>query len=235
MITVYTFKPAWGLPSPSPFGLKLEAWLRFAGIEYECDYVQRMTDSPKGTIPWIRDGDLLLADSGFIIEHLNRVHGNPLNEGLTPDQLATGHALRRMLEENLARIGGYTRWLTDENWPETREVGFGEMEEPWKSDISAKARDRIREDMILHGIGRHTPAEVQQIGLQDVRALETLIGDKAFALDDRPRDVDATVFGIIVQYIVPPLVCEISDYARGSDTLTGYCRRILDRYFPEYA
>jgi len=232
MITVFNFAPAWGLPSPSPFGLKLEAYMRMAGIPYECEYVQRMTDSPKRTVPWIQDGDVVLADSGFIIEHLKQEHGNPLNDGLTSAQLATAHAVRRMVEENLARIIGYTRWLTDENWPATFEVGFGAMDEPWRTDISTKAREKLREDMILHGIGRHSAEEVQHIGLLDVKAIETLLGDKAYLIDERPREVDASVFGILIQYIVPPLECAISDYARSSDRLTAYCEDILNRLFP---
>jgi glutathione S-transferase len=231
MITVFNFGPAWGLPSPSPFGLKLETYMRMADIPYECEYVQRMTDSPKRTVPWIQDGDVVLADSGFIIEHLKREHGDRLNDGLTPPQLATAHAVRRMVEENLARIIGYTRWLTEENWPATFEVGFGSMDEPWKTDISTKARDKIREDMILHGIGRHTAEEVQQIGLLDVKAIEELLDNKDYLIDDRPREVDASVFGILVQYIVPPLKCAISDYARSSGRLTAYCDNILQHFF----
>ena len=234
MITVFNFAPAWGLPTPRPFGLKLEAFLRFAEIPYDCEYVQRPVDSPKGTVPWIRDDDLELADTGFIIDYLKDAYGDRLNDGLTSTQLATTHAVRRMVEENLARIIGYTRWLTEENWPATREVGFGQMDEPWRSDISAKARERIREDMHLHGIGRHTPDEVQSIGLQDVKAIEELLGDKTFLIDDRPRAVDASLFGILVQFIVPPLQCGISDYARNSKTLTRYCENILDKYFPDH-
>lgn len=234
MITVFNFAPAWGLPTPSPFGLKLEAYLRFANIAYECEFVQRPVNSPKGTVPWIRDNDLELADTGFIIEHLQQVHGDRLNDGLTVTQLATAHAVRRMVEENLARIIGYTRWLTDENWPATREVGFGAMDEPWRSNISAKARERIRENMHLHGIGRHTPDEVQSIGLQDVKAIEKLLADSTFLFDNRPREVDASVFGILAQYIIPPLQCGISDYARNSKTLTRYCENILAKYFPDH-
>ena len=233
MIKVFNFAPAWGLPSPSPFGLKLETYMRMAGIPYECEYVQRMTDSPKRTVPWIQDGDLVLADSGFIIEHLKQQHGDRLNDGLTPAELATAHAVRRMVEENLARIIGYTRWLTDENWPATFEVGFGAMDEPWKTDISTKARVKIGEDMELHGIGRHTAKEVQHIGLLDVKTLEEMLSDKRYLLDDQPREVDASVFGIVVQYIVPPLESAISDYARKSRPLTEYCENILQRYFPE--
>ncbi len=234
MITVFNFAPAWGLPTPSPFGLKLEAYLRFANIAYECEFVHRPVNSPKGTVPWIRDNDLELADTGFIIEHLQQVHGDRLNDGLTVTQLATAHAVRRMVEENLARIIGYTRWLTDENWPVTREVGFGAMDEPWRSNISAKARERIRENMHLHGIGRHTPDEVQSIGLQDVKTIEKLLADSTFLFDNRPREVDASVFGILAQYIIPPLQCGISDYARNSKTLTRYCENILGEYFPDH-
>lgn len=233
MIKVFNFAPAWGLPSPSPFGLKLETYMRMADIPYECEHVQRMTGSPKRTVPWIQDGDLTLADSGFIIEYLKGKCGDRLNDGLTGEQLAMAHTVRRMVEENLARIIGYTRWLTDENWPATFEVGFGAMEEPWKTDISTKARQKLREDMTLHGIGRHSPEEVQHIGLLDVKALEEILGDKPYLLDSHPREVDASVFGILVQYIIPPLKCAISDYARKSSTLTAYCDNILQRYFGE--
>ncbi len=234
MLKVFTFAPSWGLPTPSSFGLKVEAWLRMAKIPYECEYVARPMASPKRTVPWIQDGDLLLADSGFILDYLREQHGDPLGIRLSASQRATSHVIRRMLEENLARIIGYTRWIADENWPETRDVAFGDMEEPWKSDISAKAREKMREDMELHGIGRHTPDEVQLLGIADVKAVEQLLGDKPFMFGDRPSDIDATVFGVISQFVVPPLNCATSDYARGSERLSAYVRNMLKNYFPEY-
>lgn len=232
---VYTFAPAWGLPTPSSFGLKLETWLRLAGISYECEYVARPMASPKRTVPWIKDGDVLLADSGFILDYLREKHGDPLAGGLSAAQRATAHVVRRMLEENLARIIGYTRWITAENWLATRDVAFGDMEEPWKSDISTKAREKMREDMELHGIGRHTPDEVQQLGLADIKAIEQLLGEQPYFFGAQPSDVDASVFGVTAQFVVPPLQCAISDYARDSKILRGYTDRMLQNYFPEYA
>ena len=35
MIKLYQFKPAWGLPNPSPFCMKVETYLRMAGLSYE--------------------------------------------------------------------------------------------------------------------------------------------------------------------------------------------------------
>jgi len=35
MIKLYQFHPAWGLPNPSPFCMKVETYLRMAGLPYE--------------------------------------------------------------------------------------------------------------------------------------------------------------------------------------------------------
>jgi glutathione S-transferase len=234
MLKVFTFPPVWGLPTPSAYGLKIEAWLRMSAIEYEAVHIQQPMSSPKGTVPWIEHEGVLLADSTFIVEYLNKTFGDALNQGLSPAELATGHAVARMLEETLGRIIAYTRWLVDANWPMMRETAFGHMQEPAKSEVGEKSRARIREIMESHGIGRHSADEVQQLGLRDLRAVEDLLADKDYLLDDQPHGVDATVFGVLAEFIVPPLECEISDYARSSKTLSAYCDRILGRYFPEY-
>ena len=234
MLKVFTFPPVWGLPTPSAYGLKIETWLRMSSIDYEAVHVQQPMSSPKGTVPWIEHGDVLLADSALIVEYLQETFGDSLNDGLEPAELASGHAVTRMLEETLGRIIAYTRWLVDANWPMMRETAFGHMPEPAKSEVGAKSRERIREIMESHGIGRHSADEVQHLGLRDLRAVEVLLADKDYLLGDRPRGVDATVFGVLAEFIVPPLECGISDYARSSETLSGYCDRILGRYFPEY-
>lgn len=234
MLKVFTFPPVWDLPTPSAYGLKIETWLRMSGIAYEAVHVQQPMSSPKGTVPWIEHDDVLLADSAFIVEYLQETFGDALNDGLEPAELASGHAVARMLEETLGRIIAYTRWLVDANWPMMRETAFGNMREPAKSEVGEKSRARIREIMESHGIGRHSADEVQHLGLRDLRAVEVLLADKDYLLGDRPRGVDATVFSVLAEFIVPPLECEISDYARSSETLSSYCDRILGRYFPEY-
>lgn len=35
MIKLYQFSPAWGLPNPSPFCMKVETYLRMTGLPYE--------------------------------------------------------------------------------------------------------------------------------------------------------------------------------------------------------
>ncbi len=87
--------------------------------------------------------------------------------------------------------------------------------------------------MKIHGIGRHSKEEIQEIGLRDVMALETLLEDKDYVMGSQPSEVDASAFGIVAQYVIPPLKCKISDYARQSPTVSDYIFRTKDRFFHE--
>lgn len=230
-MTLYKFAPAYGLPTASPYALKLETYLHMADIPYAVEIVTRTVDSPKQTVPYVRVGDRLLADTGFIIDFLRRTTGKDLNASLDDRQRATAHALRRMLEENLARILGWTRWMTEENWPVTRELAFGKVPEAYREKVSAAARQGFGEVMRRSGIGRHAAEEIEALGLADVRAAETLLGNQSYLMGEEPTEIDASAFGILAQFILTPLVSGISDYARNSGSLTAYVNRMQDRYF----
>ena len=64
---------AWGLPSRSPFVMKIDCYLRMMGLLYERVHWHGPSDfqrAPKGEIPWIEDGESKIADSGFIVDYL---------------------------------------------------------------------------------------------------------------------------------------------------------------------
>lgn len=50
-IVVYGSKPAWGTPDLSPFVIKLETWLRLAGLPYERRDGGNPMQAPRGKIP----------------------------------------------------------------------------------------------------------------------------------------------------------------------------------------
>lgn len=51
IIKLYQFTPAWGLPNPGPFCLKLETWLRMADIPYELVSGADVRKAPKKSCP----------------------------------------------------------------------------------------------------------------------------------------------------------------------------------------
>ena len=65
MITLYTFGPFFGLPEASPFVMKGEMLLKLAGLEYQTN-TRGFGKAPKGKLPYIRDGETLVADSTLI-------------------------------------------------------------------------------------------------------------------------------------------------------------------------
>jgi glutathione S-transferase len=118
MITLYQFEPAFGLPNASPFCLKLETWLRMAGLPYEAPRMtlSAMGRSPKGKLPYIVDGEKTIADSSFIVDYLTATYGVALDGWLIAGQRAQALAFQRLMEENLYWGGGlltlaFTRWL----------------------------------------------------------------------------------------------------------------------------
>src|SRR5262249_1932474 len=101
MIRLHQYPPMFGIPNPSPFCMKLETWLRMTNTPFEVVRVVDPRKGPKGKVPWIDDRGKTVADSAFIIEHLRKTHGDPLDAKLDAGQRATSLALRRLIEEHL--------------------------------------------------------------------------------------------------------------------------------------
>ena len=99
-VTLVQFPDVWGR-NISPFGLKLEAWLRLAEIPYSVEESTALGKAPKGKLPYIREGGRHIGDSTLIIEHLKATRGIDPDAGLDPRQRAEALALQRLLEEHL--------------------------------------------------------------------------------------------------------------------------------------
>ena len=85
MITLYTFGPAWGLPDPRPFVTKAMVLLKMSGLPFETDS-GGFRKAPRGKLPYIRDGEEVVANSTLIRLHLERRHRHRLRRGLTAEQ-----------------------------------------------------------------------------------------------------------------------------------------------------
>ena len=97
MIKLCQFPPAFGLPNASPFCMKLETWLRMAGLPYECPRGADLRKAPKGKFPYIEDDGVVIADSSFIIDYLTKKYNVTLDAHLTPRQRGEALALQRQI------------------------------------------------------------------------------------------------------------------------------------------
>ena len=125
-LVVHRLPGAWGLPSVSPFCLKLDVYLRLAKIPHRAVVDATPFGAPKGKLPYIEHEGKKIGDSGFIIDYLvERRLGSDPNASLTAGERGAALALRRLIEENLYWVMVYDRWVIEENWQRFRDVVLG--------------------------------------------------------------------------------------------------------------
>lgn len=233
MITLYQFPPAFGLPNASPFCLKLELYLRMAELPYRNRYTLELHKTPKGKLPWIDDDGVAVADSGLIIDYLKGKYGDPLDRELTAVQRATSLAITRLFEEHLYWAVLYDRWIDEAGWALTRPGFFGGMPWPLRAIVPRVARRGIRAELHGHGMGRHTPEQIHELGVADIDALATLLGEQNCFLGSHASSVDAVATAFLANVLMVPLETPIKRAAVTHPNLVAYCERMARQYFPE--
>lgn len=235
-IRLHKFGDAWGLPDGSPFCLKLESFLREAGIAYEVvpfDFRRSFRKAPKGKLPFIEDGDgTVVGDSTLIIARLSRRCGIDLDGGLDPRQRACSHAFRRMLDEHLYWVAVYSRWMEEAGWKTVRETFFASMPALVRPVATTLAHRQVAAALHAQGLGRHSREDIYAAGVRDVMALSAFLGDDTFFFAaGRPTLLDLWAYAFIAQIIVPPIASPLQEATRTLANLVAHCQRLQARLF----
>lgn len=231
-LTLIKFAPAFGLPDPSPFGIKAELLLKMSGLPYSVEISGNPRKGPKGKLPALRDGDALIGDSEFIRKHLEFAYGIDFDQGLGPLQRARAHAFARMLEERTYWCGVQTRWLEDSAWPTVSRAFFGNLPPVVRDVVPALVQRIVRRRMRVQGIGRHTRDEIMALGIADFAAVSAELGDRAFFMGQAPTGIDATVYAMLAGIAIPPFENPIRTSVLATPNLVAYIERMRALYFP---
>ncbi len=230
MIRLHQFAPAFGLPNASPFCMKLEMYLRMAGLPYEAVNSGDVLKAPKRKLPYIEDGVRVVADTTFIIDYLKATYGDPLDGWLSPAQRAVALAFQRLFEENLYWAVVHTRWADAAGWEQTREAFFAALPVPIRWILPTLARRGILAEMNGQGMGRHSAAEIHAIGSRDVGAVADFLADKPYLMGEEPCSLDAVAYAFLANLLWAPVDSPIREAARARPNLEAYCLRMKARY-----
>lgn len=231
MIKLFMFPAMWHLPNVSIFCMKVETYLRMVNLPFEPVKVSNPAKAPKGKLPYIMDEDTTVSGSGFILDYLKKKYGDPLDKDLTDIQKADGLAIQRMIEEHLYWTIMYSRWIDKTNWPITKEKFFGRRPSFIKNAIAAITRKKIRDELRGQGIGLNSQDEIYQLGLMDLNAIATFLNNRKYILGEEPTSVDATVFAMLANVLVPPIVSPLQDYAKTVSAFQEYYERMKSQYY----
>ena len=232
MIKLYSFGENFSVIDPSPFVLKVDAYLRMANIEYETiATLENLKNSPKGKLPFIDDNGVLIGDSQLIIEHLKRNSAQDLDRQLTAQQRAICYLVTKSLDENLYFILVYSRWCRDDSWPQIKQAFFANLPFPIKQIVPNMLRKKAIKGLHGQGIGRHSNSEIQRMLKQNLQSLSDLLADKQYFVTDQPCSLDACAFAFLAAFILVDLDNPYNDIARQYSSLVDYCNRIQQQYY----
>lgn len=233
-IRLFAFGPGWGVPfaTSAPFPLKLETWLRMAGVPYQFVVANDPSKGPKGKSPWIEIGSTRMGDSTLIIEHLRERYDVDLDAHLDAGQRALAVAVQRMLEEHYHQCFEHQLFFGEGG--AQRLQGFAStMPIPLRWLLPPVLKRAFGKQLHARGMGRHSQDVIVAQGKADLDALSELLGDNPYFLGAKPSAIDACVFGFLGVSLYVSGDNPLYRHGASLDNLMRYCERMRARYFPE--
>ncbi|KAG6457153.1 hypothetical protein O3G_MSEX010128 [Manduca sexta] len=243
VVYLYQFPRNPLLPSTSSFCLKVETWLRLAGIKYENVDHRAKYRSKKGQLPFVELNGEEIADSTFIIKELSEKYNKDLDAALSPEQRVISHAMISMIENHLSWvilwwrakypdsvIKGYQ--LNLQNALNTR-LPNSILNFCYKFTYGRKGMKKAK----AHGIGVHSQDEIIEFGKNDLRVLSDLLADRPFFFGDEPTLLDVVAFSNLAQlhFIDKEVEHPLRDVMNESfPNLVGLVSRIKERAFLDW-
>jgi glutathione S-transferase len=215
----------------SPFCMKVETYLKMAGLEYQVVETFDARRAPKGKLPVIEDNGKTIPDSSFIVKYLRSTYGDKLDARLSPKERAIGHAVQRMLEEHFYFVVLHFRWIEDAGWEKTRNAFFESMPAALKLIAPPIVRSGMRKKLDHHGVGRHSPEEIADLGKADMQAISDVLEDKTFLFGDEPTSYDAVVFAFLAGQLFVPIETPVKAFVQSKSNLRAYTDRVDKRWF----
>merc|ERR1712088_653736 len=243
MVYLFQFTRSPQIPSISPFCLKLESWLKLHGIKYQNVDHKCKHRSKKGMLPFIELNGEEIADSNMIIETLSKKFDKEMPAELTQDQKNVQHAMVAMVENHLHWTIVYWKSKDVDNILKGYKLNL-------QSAIGSKAPASLLnfyfkytfcrkglKKVKAHGLGVHTPEEIEQFGKKDLQALSEMLGDKEFFFGSEPAMLDLVVFSQVGQLVMvdKEFSCPLRDYLEADcKNLVGLVNRMKDRCWADH-
>lgn len=246
VVYLYQFTRTPLLPSMSPYCLKVETWLRLAGLKYENIDHKLKLRSKKGQLPFVEVNGEEIADSTIIIKELGQRYEKDLDTALTQEQRNIAHAMISMLENHLNWVLLFWRSKNPEH-----------MIKGYKVNLQHALGSRLPNALLnfffkfqygrkylqgskkvkAQGLGVHKPEEIEEFGKQDLKVLSELLADKPFFFGDEPTILDCVAFSVLAQihFISDEVKYTLKEFMQENcPNLVGHVSRIKERCFPDW-
>lgn len=233
MIKLHGFGPAFGLPDPSPFVVKVHVLLTMAGLQFET-VRSDPRKAPKGKIPFIDDSGVVVADSTFIRMYLEQTRSIDFDRGLTEAQKGQAWAIEKMLEDHLYWLIVHERWLDRQNMDRGPRQFFDPVPAPVRPLVIAMVGRQVKRTLYGQGLGRHSDEERAILCEKTVAALAACLGDKPWLMGNEPCGADATAFAFVSGGLCPLFRSAVRESLSKHANLIAYSERGMKLWYPKF-
>lgn len=232
VVVLHQVKRAKFTPSISPFPTKLETYLRLASIPYVNDF--EVPISPRGKTPWITLNGEDFSDSQLCVEMLSTKFRKDLGSHLSDEERAVARAFQIMMEDHFYWCASLFRWVYTRG---TTLPQIVEMPSILRMLIPLYSRN-VMKQTFAQGLGRHTEAEVMEIGVKDLRSLSAYLDDKAYFSGEKATEVDCAMFGLLAQIVWNTPISVQSPFRQLLNeecaNLKEFCFRMKESFWPDW-
>ncbi|KAI6175811.1 hypothetical protein M3Y97_00730100 [Aphelenchoides bicaudatus] len=198
-----------------------------ANIPYQNVDNQFKFRSRKGQVPFVELNGRQIPDTNFIIAELARIFGIDIDEHLNEREQADFCRVLISGPKNLSNF------LASEDGLINHFSGVKKL--IFRTWSLAMIKRSYKLKCRSHGIGKHTPEEVEQITKKNLRALSIFLGDKHYLMGDQMCTLDATAFGHLCMFYYAPLNKDIRNYIETDcRNLADYLRNVREELWPDW-
>lgn len=224
MPTLYSYPDLCGVADNNPFGLKVYAFMRLCGMQFDHEHVLDTKNAPRGQLPYLVDGQQNIGDSDAIIAYLKARYRLPIDDGLSHAQRNVDLLVRRTLDD-LYWTMSYARWKDEQFWPLFRDMLLAEHADITVSDLEA-ARQYNHLRYHYQGIGRYEPPQVYARGMENLRVVSDAIGTNDFVFGAQPRSLDAAIYGFVANIYFYDMDTPLRRFVVSRPNLVRHCTAI---------
>jgi glutathione S-transferase len=227
MRTLYSYPDLFGVADNNPFGLKVYAFLRLHDIEFEHRHILDTSRAPRGQLPYLVDGTATIGDSDAIIAYVDDQCGLNANGKLDSQQRNLDLLVRRTLDDLYWQMS-YSRWRDERYWP-----AFSAALVATHPDITPQSLEGAREYNRLRyhyqGIGRYERDQVYARGVDNLRVVADLLGERRFFFGADPGNIDAALYGFVANIYFYEIETPLKNYVLSRPALVRHCLAIHER------
>ncbi|MCA2693147.1 MAG: glutathione S-transferase N-terminal domain-containing protein [Microcystis sp. M015S2] len=195
-INVFIWTPIFGLPSSSPFCLKVLAALRYKGIEHQVTVLDRSPSwVQRGKLPVIKINDTIIEDSTNILKRLDEIYPHTSSlYPLDPGERAETLLLEDWSDESLYWFLVYSRWAINEHFEPFKAEAFQGLPYPLRRIIPPLIRQTMIKRLQAQGIAKLPHKERIKRFQEACWCLEQRLQNRDYLINDRLTAADLAIY-----------------------------------------